>query len=41
MMIKRTKSSPMIEVMLGRGRFRKAARGDGGSLRAWTEIGRS
>jgi hypothetical protein len=32
--IRRTKNSPMIEVMLGRGRFRRAARGDGGSLRA-------
>jgi len=34
MMIRRTKNSPMIEVMLGRGRFRRAARGEGGSLRA-------
>jgi hypothetical protein len=37
--IRKTKNSPMIDVMLGRGRFRRAARADGGSLRSWTEIG--
>jgi hypothetical protein len=34
MTIRRTKNSPISEVMLGRGRFKTAARGDGGSLRA-------
>jgi hypothetical protein len=32
MRIRRTKNSPMIVVMLGRGLFRRAARGEGGSL---------